>query len=50
MDDEQYQRMEKLATEFRDNEGTRFNRYLLLKSFWATNYVSLYTFAFVLAV
>jgi hypothetical protein len=33
--------MEKLAREFQSGTGTKFNRYLILKSWWSTNYVSL---------
>ena len=40
LDDEKYQRMEKLAREFQSGTGTKFNRYLILKSWWSTNYVS----------
>lgn len=40
MEDEKYQRMEKLSKEFQEGAGKKFNRYLVLKSWWATNYVS----------
>ncbi|XP_061195798.1 carnitine O-palmitoyltransferase 1, liver isoform-like isoform X1 [Saccostrea echinata] len=40
LDDEKYARMEKLATEFKEGIGNKLQRYLLLKSWWATNYVS----------
>ncbi|CAG2207308.1 CPT1A [Mytilus edulis] len=38
MEDEKYQRMEKLSKEFQEGAGKKFNRYLVLKSWWATNY------------
>jgi len=41
MDDEKYERMEHLVTEFETGVGQRLQKYLLLKSWWATNYVSL---------
>lgn len=40
MDDEKFQRMEKLAREFEKGLGKKLQRYLILKSWWATNYVS----------
>ncbi|XP_027450099.1 carnitine O-palmitoyltransferase 1, muscle isoform isoform X1 [Zalophus californianus] len=40
MDDEQYYRMETLAKEFQDKTAPRLQKYLVLKSWWATNYVS----------
>lgn len=40
LDDENYARMEKLATEFETGIGSKLQRYLILKSWWATNYVS----------
>ncbi|KAL5009437.1 hypothetical protein ScPMuIL_011742 [Solemya velum] len=40
LDDEKYARMEKLSEEFRNGLGKKFQRYLQLKSWWATNYVS----------
>ena len=42
MDDEQYKRMESLVKEFQTHVGPRLQKYLVLKSWWATNYVSLY--------
>lgn len=41
LDDEEYYRMETLAKEFQDNTAPRLQKYLVLKSWWATNYVSL---------
>ena len=40
LDDENYARMEKLANEFEKGIGVKLQRYLILKSWWATNYVS----------
>uniref|UniRef100_A0A146KJV7 carnitine O-palmitoyltransferase n=1 Tax=Lygus hesperus TaxID=30085 RepID=A0A146KJV7_LYGHE len=40
LDDAQYERMEKLAKEFQNGIGVKLQRYLILKSWWATNYVS----------
>lgn len=40
LDDKDYSRMEKLAEEFQNGIGVKLQRYLLLKSWWATNYVS----------
>ena len=40
LDDAGYARMEKLTREFQNGAGKRFQRYLSLKRFWATNYVS----------
>lgn len=40
MDDANYNRMEKLAKEFEETVGSKLQRYLLLKSWWSTNYVS----------
>ncbi|XP_069485554.1 carnitine O-palmitoyltransferase 1, muscle isoform [Ambystoma mexicanum] len=40
LDDEQYNRMEMLAKEFKKDDAPRLQKYLLLKSWWATNYVS----------
>jgi len=42
MDDENYKRMERLVKEFETKVGPRLQKYLVLKSWWATNYVSLY--------
>ncbi len=44
MDDEQYKRMEELAKDFEKNLGPRLQWYLKLKSWWASNYVSLLFF------
>lgn len=40
MDDENYARMVRLATEFQNGIGSKLQRYLILKSWWSTNYVS----------
>ncbi|XP_004845344.1 carnitine O-palmitoyltransferase 1, muscle isoform isoform X2 [Heterocephalus glaber] len=40
LDDEEYYRMETLAKEFQDKTAPRLQKYLILKSWWATNYVS----------
>lgn len=40
LDDKQYHRMETLAKEFQDRTAPRLQKYLVLKSWWATNYVS----------
>lgn len=40
LDDEKYQRMEVLAKEFQDKTAPRLQKYLVFKSWWATNYVS----------
>uniref|UniRef100_A0A2K6FBU4 Carnitine O-palmitoyltransferase 1, liver isoform n=1 Tax=Propithecus coquereli TaxID=379532 RepID=A0A2K6FBU4_PROCO len=40
LDDEEYYRMEILAKEFQDKTAPRLQKYLVLKSWWATNYVS----------
>lgn len=40
MDEEEYGRMEKLAKDFGNGLGRKLQRYLVLKSWWATNYVS----------
>ncbi|XP_038155947.1 carnitine O-palmitoyltransferase 1, muscle isoform [Cyprinodon tularosa] len=40
LDSKQYNRMEILANEFKETESTQLQRYLILKSWWATNYVS----------
>ncbi|XP_017792711.1 PREDICTED: LOW QUALITY PROTEIN: carnitine O-palmitoyltransferase 1, liver isoform-like [Habropoda laboriosa] len=40
LDDENYARMETLANEFQKGIGLKLQRYLILKSWWATNYVS----------
>ena len=41
MAEEKYKRMEKLVEEFQNGIGPRLQRYLILKSWWATNYVSM---------
>lgn len=40
LDSEQYNQMEILANDFKDSEAAQLQRYLILKSWWATNYVS----------
>ncbi|XP_014240868.1 carnitine O-palmitoyltransferase 1, liver isoform isoform X1 [Cimex lectularius] len=40
LNDEQYIRMEKLAKEFQNGIGKKLQRYLALKSWWSSNYVS----------
>ncbi|XP_033361745.1 carnitine O-palmitoyltransferase 1, liver isoform isoform X1 [Bombus vosnesenskii] len=40
LDDKNYSRMETLANEFQRGIGVKLQRYLILKSWWATNYVS----------
>uniref|UniRef100_A0A7N8Y5N8 carnitine O-palmitoyltransferase n=1 Tax=Mastacembelus armatus TaxID=205130 RepID=A0A7N8Y5N8_9TELE len=40
MDDTQFERMTKLATEFESSLGNRLQWYLKLKALWAANYVS----------
>ncbi|XP_012788679.1 carnitine O-palmitoyltransferase 1, muscle isoform isoform X2 [Sorex araneus] len=40
LDDEEFYRMEKLAKEFQDKTASKLQRLLILKSWWATNYVS----------
>lgn len=40
LDEEKYKRMEKLVEEFKNGIGPKLQRYLTLKSWWATNYVS----------
>ncbi|KAB1270185.1 Carnitine O-palmitoyltransferase 1; muscle isoform [Camelus dromedarius] len=40
LDDEEYCRMEVLAKEFQEKTAPRLQKYLVLKSWWATNYVS----------
>ncbi|XP_021953980.1 carnitine O-palmitoyltransferase 1, liver isoform isoform X2 [Folsomia candida] len=39
-DDADYARLEKLAKEFNQGIGNKLQRYLVLKTWWATNYVS----------
>lgn len=36
----EYNQMVALANEFKDSEAAQLQRYLILKSWWATNYVS----------
>ncbi|XP_019712682.1 carnitine O-palmitoyltransferase 1, muscle isoform [Hippocampus comes] len=40
LDDEEYKQMEFLANDFKDSEAAQLQRYLKVKSWWATNYVS----------
>ncbi|KAG8191650.1 hypothetical protein JTE90_016443 [Oedothorax gibbosus] len=40
LDEEKYKRMEVVAKEFASGIGKKLQRYLMLKSWWATNYVS----------
>ncbi|KAK0083381.1 hypothetical protein PV325_008880 [Microctonus aethiopoides] len=40
LDDEKYSRMQRLADEFENGIGKKLQRYLNLKSWWASNYVS----------
>ncbi|XP_048158266.1 carnitine O-palmitoyltransferase 1, muscle isoform isoform X2 [Corvus hawaiiensis] len=40
LDDEKYREMEVLAKEFQEKTAPRLQRYLRLKSWWTTNYVS----------
>ncbi|KAM9582381.1 carnitine O-palmitoyltransferase 1, muscle isoform [Guaruba guarouba] len=40
MDDEKYTKMETLAKEFKETIAPRLQKYLILKSWWTTNYVS----------
>lgn len=40
LDDENYARMENLAKDFESTIGKKLQRFLVLKSWWATNYVS----------
>ncbi|KAM9753752.1 carnitine O-palmitoyltransferase 1, muscle isoform [Menidia menidia] len=40
LDGAQYKQMETLAYEFKESKAARLQRYLILKSWWATNYVS----------
>uniref|UniRef100_A0A8C9CDZ0 Carnitine O-palmitoyltransferase 1, muscle isoform n=1 Tax=Phocoena sinus TaxID=42100 RepID=A0A8C9CDZ0_PHOSS len=40
LDDEEYYRMEMLAKEFQEKTAPRLQKYLVLKSWWAANYVS----------
>lgn len=45
MDDEKYSRMEALAKEFKEKTAPRLQKYLILKSWWTTNYVSSLSFS-----
>uniref|UniRef100_A0A8C7HE35 Carnitine O-palmitoyltransferase 1, muscle isoform n=2 Tax=Oncorhynchus TaxID=8016 RepID=A0A8C7HE35_ONCKI len=40
LDDEQYNQMEVVANDFKRDEAPKLQKYLILKSWWATNYVS----------
>ncbi|XP_054719509.1 carnitine O-palmitoyltransferase 1, liver isoform-like [Uloborus diversus] len=40
LDDEKHKRMQKLAVDFENGIGKKLQRYLVLKSWWSTNYVS----------
>ncbi|XP_053911306.1 carnitine O-palmitoyltransferase 1, muscle isoform isoform X2 [Cuculus canorus] len=40
LDDTEYHRMEVLAKEFQEKTAPRLQKYLILKSWWTTNYVS----------
>lgn len=40
MDNEKYNKMETLAKEFKETIAPRLQKYLILKSWWTTNYVS----------
>ncbi|MBN3321161.1 CPT1A palmitoyltransferase, partial [Atractosteus spatula] len=40
LDDEQYKQMESVANEFKKDPAPKLQKYLILKSWWATNYVS----------
>lgn len=37
---DEYDQMVTLAKEFKDSKAAQLQRYLILKSWWATNYVS----------
>lgn len=39
LDDEQYNQMEVVANDFKRDEAPKLQKYLILKSWWATNYV-----------
>ena len=43
MTEDKYKEVEKLADDFTKGVGNRLQRYLIAKSWWATNYVSLTT-------
>ncbi|XP_030646787.1 carnitine O-palmitoyltransferase 1, muscle isoform [Chanos chanos] len=40
LDDEQYKQMETVANEFKKDPAPKLQKYLIFKSWWATNYVS----------
>ena len=40
LDSEKYKQMEFLASDFKNTKAAQLQRYLILKSWWATNYVS----------
>ncbi|KAL1502335.1 hypothetical protein ABEB36_007490 [Hypothenemus hampei] len=40
LDDKAYEKMEKLAADFENGIGKKLQRYLILKSWWSSNYVS----------
>lgn len=40
LDTKQYNQMEILANDFKESKAAQLQRYLILKSWWATNYVS----------
>ncbi|KAA8590211.1 hypothetical protein FQN60_014145 [Etheostoma spectabile] len=40
LDSEQYNQMENLAIDFKNSKAAQLQRYLILKSWWGTNYVS----------
>ncbi|KRT82430.1 hypothetical protein AMK59_3641 [Oryctes borbonicus] len=40
LDDDNYEKMQKLAEDFEKGIGVKLQRYLLLKSWWSSNYVS----------
>ncbi|XP_053623682.1 carnitine O-palmitoyltransferase 1, liver isoform [Plodia interpunctella] len=40
LDDDNYKRVEKLAKEFEETIAVKLQRYLILKSWWSSNYVS----------
>lgn len=45
LDDEKYSKMEVLAKEFKEKTAPRLQKYLILKSWWTTNYVSTPSFS-----
>ena len=40
MSAERFKEMKELAEEFKNGKGRKYQRYLTLKSWWATNYVT----------